>query len=447
MLEKLFKPIPSSFIRSTDDKAELNRQWGSGFNVFQNPDYELNGKQATPSNALTYASVYACVNVLSDDIAKLPFKTYQKDERGAIREVTTNDVYQVIRIRPNNYMSPFTFIKLLVTDLCLHGNFYAFIHRDNNGEIKELIPLTSVMTHPFIDKGNLFYQTTYNDKNLTLFEDEVLHIKGMSIDGLVGLSPIESVRNQMNSMYTADKLNYDTLRGGGMPKGILTVAGSLDAEAKKKVRSSWEQANTGQSVAIVDNGMDYKQTGLSQSDMQWLDSQRYNQQQIASIYKVPLHKINDLEHATYTNIEHQSLDYVKNTLQPLVTQIEYEFTYKLYTEEERQQRYYVKFNMDSELRGDSKARAEVNEINFRNGFKTINEIRSSNEDSPYKEGWADKAFITLNYAPADNIEAYQNNKFGQSMNEPMKGGDTDGQDDRQTDDTNDDGSTTDGESE
>lgn len=442
MLEKLF---PSQFIKDPDATDELNQKWGSAFNVFQNPDIQWgDSKQATPSNALTYSSVYACVNVLSDDIAKLPFKTYQRDEKGSIREITDNDIYSVIRVRPNSYMSPFTFIKLLITDLCLHGNFYAFIHRNNSGEVEELIPLTSTLTRPFIKDGELFYQTLYNSKNITLYSDEVIHVKGMSVDGLVGLSPIESVRNQMNAMYTADKLNYDTLRGGGMPKGILTVQGQLSGDAKRKVRDAWQYSNSNESIAIVDSGMDYKQTGLSQSDMQWLESQRYNQQQIASIYKVPLHKINDLEHATYTNIEHQSLDYVKNTLQPLVTQIEYEFTYKLYTEEERKQRYYVKFNMDSELRGDSEARAKVNEINFRNGFKTINEVRASNEDSPFDKNWADQAFITLNYAPADRIEDYQNNQFGKSMN-GLKGGEEDGKDNGQTTNDDENGSPTDGE--
>lgn len=442
MLEKLF---PSHFIKDQDATDELNKKWGSAFNVFQNPDIQWgDGKQATPSNALTYSSVYACVNVLSDDIAKLPFKTYQRDKKGSIREIADNDIHSIIRVRPNSYMSPFTFIKLLITDLCLHGNFYAFIHRNNNGEVEELIPLTSTLTQPFIKDGELFYQTLYNSKNITLYSDEVIHVKGMSVDGLVGLSPIESVRNQMNAMYTADKLNYDTLRGGGMPKGILTVQGQLSGEAKRKVRDAWQYSNSNESIAIVDSGMDYKQTGLSQSDMQWLESQRYNQQQIASIYKVPLHKINDLEHATYTNIEHQSLDYVKNTLQPLVTQIEYEFTYKLYTEEERKQGYYVKFNMDSELRGDSEARAKVNEINFRNGFKTINEVRASNEDSPFDKNWADQAFITLNYAPADRIEDYQNNQFGKAMN-GLKGGEEDEKDDGQTTNDDENGSSTDGE--
>ena len=164
--------------------------------------------------------------------------------------------------------------------------------------------------------------------------------------------------------------------------------------------------------------MEYKQLGMSQEDMQWLESQKYNAQRIASIFKVPLHKINDLENATYTNIEHQSLDYVKNTLQPWVTQMEFEFAYKLYTEEEALDGYYVKFNMDSELRGDSEVRAKVNEINVRNGFKTVNEVRNSNEDSPYKMDYADEPFMTLNQAPMKNIEAFNNDNFGKAVNNP-----------------------------
>ena len=419
MLEKLFIRDPSKFIRNDIAESELNNKWGSLFDVFQNADIKDNITRATPGNALLFDVVYSCINVLSDDIAKLPFKTYHRDETGSIKSINDNDVHYVLRIRPNRYMSPYTFMKLAITDLMIHGNFYALIHYDKSGKIKELLPLTSTLTHPVLNKkGDLFYQTYYEGENIVLHSDEVIHLKGMSTNGLEGMSPISAARVQLESIDVAGKYNQNMMEGGASPKGILEVQGSLGTDAKQKVRQSWERTNSGEAIGIVDNGMSYKQIGINQEDMQWLEGQKYNAQRVASLYKVPLHKINDLANATYTNIESQSLDYVKHTLQPLVTQIEYEFGFKLYTEEKQKLDYYVKFNMDSELRGDAKSRAQVNEINFRNGFKTQNEVRASNEDSPYLKDFADEPFISLNLAPAENIEMYTKNNFGKALNSP-----------------------------
>lgn len=417
MLESLFVPNQSFFIRDSIAEEELMKKWGSGFNIFQNKDLSTSTVRATPSNALSFPTVWACVNVLSDDIAKLPFKTFKKDEKGAIQQIVNNDVHYVLRVRPNKFMTPFTFMKCLVTDVCIHGNFYAYIQRNNKGQIEQLTPLTSPITHPVIDKnGDLYYQTTVNGKIKYLFSDEIIHVKSMSLDGIVGISPIEAIRIQLESNDVASKYNHKMIADGGAPKGVLKVQGSLKPEAKRKVRESWDRTNASQSIAIVDSGLEYQQIGMSQADMQWLDSQKFNQQQIASIFKVPMHKINELDKATYSNIEHQSLDYVKNTLQPWVTQIEYEFGYKLYTEQDRIDNYYVKFNMDSELRGDSRARAEVNEINLRNGFTTINEVRATNEMSPYEEDVSNEPMMSLNLAPLKNINVLSNNGFGKYLN-------------------------------
>lgn len=426
MLEKLLARDPVM-------QEELHDQWGSLFNIFRNKDLTTNG--ARPANALIFDSVYACINVLSDDVAKLPFKTYKRDSKtGSIEQVKDNDVHRLLRVKPNRYMTPFTFLKLLITDLSIWGNFYCLIAFNGDGGIDELIPLTASVTQPVLSKnGDLYYQTNYRGKNITLFADEVLHVKGMSLDGIKGISPIDSVKTQLESNEVASQYNYKMMKDGAVPQGILKMTSPLGVEAKQKVREGWKMTNSDQSIAIIDNGMEYQQVGVSHDQLQWLEGQKYNTQRIASIFKVPLHKINDLENATYTNIEHQSLDYVKNTLQPLITQIEQEFSYKLYTKEDAIKGYYVKFNMDSELRGDSESRAKVNQMNFANGFKTMNEVRASNEDSPYPFEFADEPFVTLNYAPAKNIEILQNNNYGKHLqggnnteeNENIEGGDND----------------------
>ena len=168
--------------------------------------------------------------------------------------------------------------------------------------------------------------------------------------------------------------------------------------------------------------------------MQFLEMMKFSQQQIAAIFKVPLHKINELTHATYTNIEHQSLDYVKNTLQPLVTQLEEEANYKLYTTKQRNEGHYCKFNMDSELRGDSESRAKVQQINLSYGMKSLNEVRAQNEDSPYESELADKPLMTLNLVPLDIAVEAATNRYGASQRNP-KGGEDDGKGDANTDES------------
>lgn len=415
MLERLFIRNPSTFVRNESMEAELNNKWGSLFDIFQNADIR-GGIEANTSNAVLFDVVYSCVNILSDDVAKLPFKTYQKDEEGSITEIKDNDVHYLLRVRPNKYMTPYTFLKLMVTDMCIHGNFYALIEYGKDGRIAQLLPLTASTTYPFIEKGELYYQTVVDGKTRVLYDDEVIHVKAMSLDGIVGMPPIQAVRTQLESIDLAGRFNKKILENDARPQGILKVDGILSPDAKRKVRESWERTNSSEAIAVVDHAMSYQQIGVSQSDIQWLEGQKYNAQRVASIFKVPLHKINDLVHATYSNIEHQSLDYVKNTLQPMITQIEEEFGYKLYTKSDREQNKYVKFNLDSELRGDSEARAKVNEMNLRNGFVTINEVRASNEMSPFEGDFANEPYITLNYVQAENANMYQQNKFGMSMN-------------------------------
>ena len=412
MLEKLF--LPNFMQKDANSESELVGKWGEGFKYLLGK-FNQEELPANESNALLFNTVYSCSNVLSDDVAKLPIHVFKKVD-GKIERITGTDVHRVLRVRPNNYMTPFDWVKLIMTDLNVHGNHFTAINIFDNGEIKNLVPLDPTTTRPRLaEDGNLYFQSNINGKIVVLNNEQVIHIKGVTTNGLNGLSPIQAIKVQLESNDIAGKYNKNMIKEGGTPQGVLEAQGILDKDAKRMVREGWESVNRNKNIAVVDQNVTYKQTGISQADMQWLEAQRFNVQQIAAIYKMPLHKINDLENATYTNIEHQSIDYVKNTLQPWVTKIEQELNYKLFTPTQVKEGYYVKFNMDSELRGDSLARARVNQINVNNGMKTINEIRALNEDSPFEGDYANKAWMTLNSVPAENAEDYQKNKFGQSL--------------------------------
>lgn len=361
----------------------------------------------TKSNATSFNTIYSCVNVLSDDIAKLPWKTYKKT-KGVINRKAEHPLDYLLTKRPNEYQTPFSFKKAIMVDVLTRGNGYALIEYDDKGYPRSLLPLAESATRFCIDSktGKSFYRTTYRDKQIDLYPFEVFHVRGLG-NGLVGQSPIEVIRTQVEANKSADLHNQSLIEGGGVPKGVLRVQQSLAKDSKDRVRDEWVRANSNQAIAIIDNGLEYQQMGISQVDMAFIESKKLNQQEIAAIFKVPLHKINQLDNATFSNIEHQSLDYIKNTLQPWIVQLEEEGNYKFFSTQESKTGYYTKFNIDSELRGDAETRAKVQEIKLRNGLISVNEGRGQDEQSPFDMPLANEPLITLNYTPLSRLEEYQ----------------------------------------
>lgn len=406
--------ILNIFKRDKENTVEENAHPdGGGFNWLMNL-VDFSSKRIRKNNATTFEDVYACINVLSDDIAKLPIKIYKKSD-GKIEEVSVMDhsVAKVLKRQPNPYMTPSVWKKLVMVDICTDGNHYSLIKFDEAGQVIGLYPLTANLTRvvEYTD-GSIAYETSYLNRTRTLKPHEVLHFKGLTVDGLKGLSPIQVISQRVEQNVTAVNYNSAMLAKGGAPTGVLKVQGELNRDAKNKVRDEWERINSKEAIAILDSGLEYQNIGISQKDLQYLESQRYNQQRIASIYKVPLHKLNHLERSTFSNIEYQSLEYVKNTLTGWLTMLEEEMMIKLFLEFEHDQGYYIKFNLDAELRGDSKTRAEVFEIELRNGLRTLDEIRALEERSPYPNEWGAKPFMTLNYTTIDMLQEYQKAKAG-----------------------------------
>jgi len=376
-------------------------------------------RAVTKNNAHLFDDVYSVVNVLSDDVAKLPLKVYQKTE-GKIEKLnrSAHPLVKLLRTRPNRYMNISDYTKLMMIDVLLSGNHYSLISIDEKGDVKELIPL-SANFQPVIEKGELFYQGEVRGKTRTFLADEILHIKGFTRDGIRGISPIAVLAERIQGNDLAVSFNNNFMQNAGTPNSILKVSGQISKEAKDAVRQEWKRANSKEAVAVIDSGLDYQQIGISQTDMQFIESQKFNLQKIAALYKVPMHKINELSRATYANIEHQALEYVKGTLQPWLTRIEVEMNTKLFTEKEQDEEFYVKFNIDSELRGDSKTRAEVHRMHVESGQRTIDEVRADDEMPPFEAEWSKEPLITLNVTPASMMKAYQAGKAG--LNQTQKG--------------------------
>ncbi|WP_144472837.1 phage portal protein [Bacillus pumilus] len=377
------------------------------------------GERVSESNSLVQPDIFACVNVLSDDIAKLPIHTFKKESQGVNRNPNHPSAY-MIYTRPNPYMTAYVWKKLMMTHVLTWGNAYSMIEFGPHGFPENIYPLRPDATNAYIhpESGRLWYQTTVNGRMTELYEHQVLHFKGLSTDGIHGKSPIGVIREHIGAQAAATKYNAKLYKNEATPRGILKVPSFLDEKPKENVRKEWKRVNQGENIAIIDNGLEYQSIAMPLQEAQFVESMKFNKAQIAMIYKVPLHKINELDKATFSNIEHQSIEYMKNTLQPWIVNFEQELNIKLFTDNDQKAGHYVKFNVDSELRGDSKTQAEYFKFMIESGILNKNEVRDLLERNPIEHG--EKYLSSLNYVFLDFMEEYQGLKAGSAM----KGGDS-----------------------
>ncbi|KEQ25571.1 portal protein [Paenibacillus tyrfis] len=387
------------------------------------------GERVTSETALLNSNVYTCASILGGDIGKLPIQTFKRRGEG-IEKDGSHPVSCILGLRANPYMSAYTFKELLQVHCTLWGNAYANIEWEtsgpNNGQPKALWPLDPSKTDVRTDKvtGEVWYVTVLPSGEVRKIPPaDIIHIKSISKNGLKGISPIAVIREEIGVQQAQRKFLGSFYANGTATRGILRVPGAakLEPEAKEKARDEWQKANAGLSnahrIAILDAGMEYQALGMPLNDAQFIETSRFGIMEVAKIYKVPGYKLGLMEQAKFSNMENQSLEYVKNTLQPIVTNWEQEITFKLFTELERR-RYYVRFNLASELRGDSASRAAFYKEMIAMGVYKINEVRALEEQDNIGE-LGDKHFVSLNYVSLDKMDQYQMLKAGLG-----KGGET-----------------------
>lgn len=375
------------------------------------------GEKVTVDSSLQVPTVYACVNILANSVAKLPFQTFRKTSKGRERD-NGHKVAKLLEERPNPYQNPFKFKHLIETHRNTWGNAYINIEWGLDGRPRALWLLNPSVTEPKIDvnTNKLWYVTTLPDgKQVRLPDSDVIHLSSLSVDGLKGKPPIQIARESIGSSSAAQKFKGKFFANGTAAAGILKVPTQLKKEAKDKVREEWESLYTGinnaQRVAILDAGLEFQSIGMPLKDAQFIEGMKFDKAEIATIFNIPLHMVNELDRATHSNIEQQALDFIQNTLSPILIQWEQEFAYKCFSEKELK-RYYLKFNLTSLLRGDSQARAEFYKKMIEMGAMSINEVRALEEQDAIQHG--DKHFISLNFTTLDLIEDYQKAKSGAS---------------------------------
>lgn len=396
------------------DKPQ-NKTVGSSFSFMMGGS--TSGKSVTERSSMQMTAVYACVRILSEAIAGLPLHLYRYKEGGGKEQAIDTNLYRLLHDEPNPEMTSFVFRETLMTHLLLWGNAYAQIIRNGKGEVVALYPLMpNKMSVDRDEKGQLYYTysraneeaATMTGNTVTLKPSDVLHIPGLGFDGLVGYSPIAMAKNAIGMAIACEEFGAKFFANGAAPSGVLEHPGTIKDPAK--VRDSWNStfggsANSGK-VAVLEEGMKYTPISISPEQAQFLETRKFQINEIARIFRVPPHMVGDLEKSSFSNIEQQSLEFVKYTLEPWVVRWEQALARALLSATEKPT-YFFKFNLEGLLRGDYQSRMNGYAIARQNGWMSANDIRElENQDRIPAEEGGDLYLINGNMLPLNKAGAY-----------------------------------------
>ena len=405
--------ILSGLFHSRDKPT--NATSGSSYRFFLGGS--TSGKIVTERSAMQMTAVYSCVRILAEAIAGLPLHLYTYKEDGGKEKAIGHPLYLLLHDEPNPEMSSFVFRETLMTHLLLWGNAYAQIIRNGKGEVVALYPLMpNRMTVDRDSSGQLFYSYQMNNSDaptmktgtVILKPSDVLHIPGLGFDGLVGYSPIAMAKNAIGLAIATEEYGAKFFANGATPGGLLEYPGTV--KDPDRVRESWNKGFSGSQnagkVAILEEGMKYTPISIAPEQAQFLETRKFQINEIARIFRVPPHMVGDLEKSSFSNIEQQSLEFVKYTLDPWVVRWEQSLSRALFTPEEKKQ-YFFKFNVEGLLRGDYQSRMNGYATARQNGWMSANDIRElENLDRIPAEDGGDLYLINGNMLPLKNAGAF-----------------------------------------
>ena len=378
------------------------------------------GERVDEKSAMQIATVYACVRLLAETVAGLPLHLYRytdADEKGKER-AKDHPLYKILYRQPNPEMTSFSFREVMMTHLLLWGNCYAQIIRDGKNGILGLYPLLPENVETDRDEnGSIFYiyhaytdeKPGENNKDIFFRRDEIFHVPGLGFNGLVGFSPIAMMKNSLGTTLAVEKYGSAFFKNGAQPSGVLEHPGVL--KNPEKIRENWSDvyggANNAHKVAVLEEGMVYKPISLPPEDSQFLSTRQFGVNEICRIFRVPPHLVQDMEHATFSNIEHQSIDFVVHTLTPWLVRFEQAVVKDLLLPDE-QDVYFPKFNVDGLLRGDYQSRMQGYATGISNGFLSPNDIhRLENMDLIPAEKGGDDYYLNGGYVKLEDAGKQQ----------------------------------------
>jgi len=391
------------------------------------------GSVVNASTALQTVAVYACVRLISETFATLPALVYRRLARGKER-ATEHPLYSVLHDIANPEQTSVEYRETCQAHVLLFGHSYSEITRNSAGEVKALWPITpSRVTMERNARNELVYVVALPEGgNQRISSNRMLHISAM-----LGLSPIAQARQAIGLAMATEEYGARFFSNSAKPSGVLEHPGHLSDDASRRLREQYQTNYGGLSnahkIAILEEGMKWTQIGIPPEDAQFLETRKYQTTEIARLFRVPPHMIADLEHATFSNIEHQSIDFVTHTMRPWLVRWEQGENKALLTETERRT-YFIEYLVDGLLRGDIQSRYSAYATARQNGWLNGNEIREFENMNPYDGG--DEYLVNGNMIPVSEATADRGQPTEEEEPTPdpsLKGGEEEAEGDEEDD--------------
>jgi HK97 family phage portal protein len=363
-------------------KQKALSNYGSWQELFLNRS--SSGVVVTNKTALNISTVFACIRNISEDVAKVPLKVYKKkgDEK---ERLTDHPLHRIVNYSPNPDMTAMDFRQTLTAHCLGWGNGYAEIVRTVLDEVDSLYPLPpDKVTPKRHDNGDIYYEVQRDDGTVDRVRSEnMLHIHGLGDDGLVGYNVIQYARENLGAAQAAETFGSTYFGNNTIIGGVLKHPGNLSEDAQKRLATSinekYQGAENAHKIMVLEEAMDFTQTTIPPEQSQFLETRQFSVPEICRWFRMPPHKVHDLTRATFSNIEHEDLEYVKDCLTAWFKRWETEVWSQLLTEIEQRDGIFVEHTVEGLLRGDINSRYGAYQIALGNnnnpGFMTINEVR------------------------------------------------------------------------
>jgi HK97 family phage portal protein len=370
------------------------------------------GEIVDEKHAMRLTTAFACINNIAADLGGLPLPVYQRLGDGSIREAPEHRVFPLLNTAANKFMTAVVFRGCALAAVLGFGNSYSFIKRDNAARVVELIPLPSNKTSPVLipgdgpGRGTLMYATTATQDGLASYIDpaNVLHISGLSFDGYVGMSPIMTCQNAFGIGLAAERFGARLFANGARASGVLSHPGTLGTEALDNLKKSIKENLTGTNALrplVLEEGMKWEQTTINPNEAQFLETRNFQREEVAALYRMPMHLLQSLQRATNNNIEHQSLDYIRTCLRMWAVRVEQEINRKLLAPP-----YFAEHDFNAFQRGDFASQTTGYALLRNCGVYSANDILRSLRQNPIPaEEGGDVRLAPLNMVPLDQLGA------------------------------------------
>ena len=371
------------------------------------PGMMLNGVQLNNVTAMQYSAVWACIHVLAETFASCKCYLYQKLPDGSRRRAVENPLYDVLTYVAAPNMPAYYLRETMQYHVLSGGNAYAEKVLDSKGEVAQLNMLLPVNVLPAQDynTGEIYYNVNDRGKLYKLPAEKILHIPGLGYNGVIGYSPLAMARRAIILGMSSEELGNKFFENGALATGVLETDKPLKEDAwqrlKEQFRARYEGRSNAGSTMILEGGMKFNRISVNPEEAQFLETRKYQTEEIARFYRVPLHLIQNLEKSTYSNIEQQTIDFYQNTMLPWFVRWEQFMNMRCLTRRQRQDGYYCEFDMLSMLRGDNQSRANMLHLMRQDGIINADEWRERENMNPLPDGQGKTVFINGNMLPVE----------------------------------------------